>query len=283
MKSVMQLLLFIASLAAVGCSDGNFIDKTRIDGSILMSEPVMEDDTLSGTTVYIAMNFESKPENPLGFKNFGFCTGVIIAPEYILTAAHCAQNYGNSKVIFTNDAKAVSSVDRIFTIIHTFQTRPYVEKMYNQHDIAILKLDRPLPAEAKYDTNYFTSQSSTEGASTAIALGYGRNTDLADTRTIETRLNGYLQKAEIAFTSQNSTDRIISIDQKNKTGICLGDSGGPLFIRKDDKIYLQAISIAGHKTKSDDPENKYNECHSKGIYLNLNPFRAWISSIINSR
>ena len=298
------------SLTLAACGDPKFMDKSKIDGSILRGTPVLRNDSLFGRTVYIAKNFSFDSSSPSLFRKFGLCSGVILHERYILTAAHCTTNIQESRVIFTHDVNQALSSNQIYQIQDFKIPDEYRESRKreiakgvpsgpsnrsNRYDLAILKLTRPIEG-AKTLPNYFTDPNtvsymtqSEDAKMTAegYVAGYGRiseyNRFAEDPRFKQESftdgpppLNGTLMKATFTLNIADFSNQVIQRSQRYSTGVCGGDSGAPLFIDRGGNDYLQAIAIATFKVKDEDPENTFNNCFGESLYLNLDFHKKWI-------
>lgn len=302
------LVLLFSSLVIAACGGPDFMDKTRIDGSVLRGTPVLTDDQLFGRTVFIAKNFSIDPTNPAKFIKFGLCSGVIIDDQHILTAAHCTANIKESRLIFTENVNQPLMLSQVYQIIDyripaAFKKaiayelakaiQPGPENQSHSYDVAVLKLDRPIPY-AKFNANYFNEMDSLTSLTThkkieadALIAGYGRISDYNKLQedpdyTAHQALTGTLMKAKLQLSLEELSQRTIIRNQKSSSGVCAGDSGAPLFTVRGEDLYLQAIAIATFKLKSEDLNNTYNACFGKSIYLNLDFFKNWISEAIRA-
>lgn len=301
MKLSFQVLLFFILVIAAGCADPGFMDKTKMDGSILQGHPLLPTDELQGRAVFIAKNFsatQSSEENRVNVIKFGICTGVILDANHILTAAHCAGNSKTSRVILTDDVNKPVKLNQIYEIekatLHPLYEKnlalekknripPGPTNLSKRYDLAILNLDRPIPLRT--DLNFLLSISAKIKPSETLSAqvtGFGRITDLNNSQSTEYEfLNGKLLKAQVELLTTQLAKPIIMLNQRGTSGVCLGDSGAPLFIEHENKLYLQALAIATYKINSEDSENKYNQCYGNALYLNLDMHKKWIQKNLN--
>lgn len=270
------------------CADPHFLDRTQLEGSILMGDSVDPTDPIAARTVLIGQNFEFH-NNKIQY--FGLCSGVILNATTILTAAHCINDFKNSRIVTTNNAHSKTiHAQQIYqvknVIIHEKYLSPKNKKNDITYDIALMQLDRRI-VNMDYDSSYLISASTTEYLQKAnwpllqsYIAGFGKNRTSESASGSESALqpiNGILEKAEVQISEEQFKNPAIIIDQKNKSGACAGDSGGPLFVRRETKLYLQGIAVAVVASQ-DEPRNfNNNACNNQSYYLNLDFYKNWIS------
>jgi secreted trypsin-like serine protease len=175
-------------------------------------------------------------EDPDGNRHVFHCTGSVIAPTWIVTAAHCA--FGNpgkppdsmdvtlGVTDYTDPSRQVIAVDR-------FVPDPAYDSKNDLNDIALLHLEQPtaLPAMRLATNDQAAAGRYVSDPTVPNAAGWGAIDQEGDTFTTE------LQQAYLQIHSTTDCHRLIpGFDDAtqtcagtiDRTGVCFGDSGGPL-------------------------------------------------------
>jgi secreted trypsin-like serine protease len=272
----------LITLIISGCADPNFTDKTKIDNSILMGEFVESADPIAERTVLIAQNFEpADSELKTKAQYFGLCTGIVLNSTTVLTAAHCLKNIKTTKIIQTNnffdqDITNKQTYDIKKVILHeSYLIAKKKDPNDFAHDIAIIQLNHSL-THTNFDTNENLKKQTEPQLFDAFIVGYGKNRRKSD-KNEEIPLNGILEKAQVIITNDQLNEQFILINQNEKSGVCSGDSGGPLFISHERRYYLQGLAVAVTGADSDKNQIENSECNGTGLYLNLDFYKDWIA------
>lgn len=257
--AVLCLALMTAGSAASRGTDGGGAHASVIGGAT----------AYPGEFSYVAYVNRTGPRG-------GSCSGSVVAPDVVLTAAHCVTNLKTGArlkpdgyQVTTGDVNRTSPygqrsrVTRIVSYPHFSLSAP----SYGFGDVALLKLETPttvLPvplatgAEAR---NLIRIGTKVMVAGFGLTRPHARDVSeqlIWSTMTIEgTRCEGLV-------------GRICALDfPKASTGICSGDSGGPLLGRGDGarEVVQLGISQAG-----------YTNCSTRrpSIFMRIDAVGGWI-------
>ncbi|MBC7458966.1 MAG: trypsin-like serine protease [Bdellovibrionaceae bacterium] len=280
MKPVLQLtVLACVFVSIVSCSKKNarpdsFVQATD-SSSIINGEIVLADNELGHSTVGLLVQIKNTW--------YQYCTGTIIAKNMILTAAHCVAHTDpeRSNVVINFSLNTVDNAvqgdpvqKHIEDVRATFDTIDVVGitahpdyKGGVDYDMAILRLKIDIPSTRKIaeflPQNYIDAvgnKLTLDGEIKDVTLlGFG----LIDENTGES--SSVLRKTIVPARFEGA---VVVTDQTHGTGACNGDSGGPAFVKIDDKNYLVGVTHG--------PYLDYKTCHEYGVYLNPNLYLDFI-------
>jgi hypothetical protein len=191
----------------------------------------------------------------------GGCSGVAIAPDLVLTAAHCVRSGPTGVISVPGEAQSKKA-----WALEVFRHRNYGEVPQIGADLALLKLAveiTPSPA-------VLSAKDAVQIADHFVIIGFGR-TDLSVSGPA-----GAPRSATLVLQSGiPNTRRLILADpatygKTSGLGACNGDSGGPVFEGTSGRLALIGIMTSG-------------KCGLSTVALVLEPYLQWIFDTASDR
>ena len=163
------------------------------------------------------------------------CTGVAIAPDLVLTAAHCVLSHGKYRLLaFEGRRPVVKDVASV-------APHPQFSPRADAPDLALVKLAPPAPNLAPVP--FSGRRAPPLVGDRFIVAGFGVGVQ-GDRKTA-----GKLRAVTLVATDRPSSQQLSLIDPKKLGetagfGVCNGDSGGPVFDERD-RALVGIVSWSG--------------------------------------
>ncbi|MGZ6427588.1 MAG: S1 family peptidase [Bdellovibrio sp.] len=242
-------------------------------------------------------------------KDRSFCTGSLIANNFVLTAAHCVTaKPSHLKIVFGLDLDAIMTtheqdIFRTYTrsivgykVHPNYRSNKQQEKDTDWGDIAIIKFSGSLPPGYQpvpllpddsilkrglqiAVAGYGVSQVDVEPVDASKmkdfdeAVAYGEvlcDDDSTRSNCVKVDMSGEgVLQKTKAFVS-SVQETEFRLDESKGQGTCSGDSGGPAFVEQNGQAYLVGVTSRGSPL-----------CNDTGVYTNAVYYKDWIFNIIN--
>jgi secreted trypsin-like serine protease len=181
------------------------------------------------------------------------CTGVKVAPRFILTARHCRIN-DTTRVIFPGDTR--------YKITGYFEPSRKPESAKNERDLAILKIEAAVPGPV---AGLADDRSTPEDGTTAWMAGYGGQKP--------SRRNDSLRKIQVKMVDRSYSLSAVMVQTTERSAVCDGDSGGPGYTERDNQIVVWGIDSA--------PLDGNSTCSKLEVFAKVASEHDWIKRTIS--
>jgi hypothetical protein len=202
-----------------------------------------------------------------------FCSGALIAPEVILTAAHCVPTGATYKIVAYDAQRQPTLLDVRRVTRHPQFNAGGIANHRASADVALLQLAAPMPGKSPAPLGR-PRQPSAIGARYSIA-------GIGVTQRGDGRSGGIARAATLAATGRPGTLQIRLVDPiTNNTreglGACTGDSGGPVFEEQNGGNII--VGVISWSTGA----NNASGCGGLTGVTPLTLYRDWIEHVVQN-
>jgi len=192
----------------------------------------------------------------------GVCSGVVVAPDAILTAAHCLTGATDYRVHYRDAEGRPVLLEPSALAVHPGYDKGAVAGRRRSIDLALVRLGAPLPA--RFAAATLTPASPAKGEAVTFG-GYGV------AREGDTRSTGTFRTIELATVEPYGRSTILLwANGPPGAGACEGDSGGPVASAGAVAALTSWASGAGKK-----------QCGAIIQAILLGPHRGWIDATLS--
>jgi hypothetical protein len=152
--------------------------------------------------------------------NGGVCSAVVVAPDVVLTAAHCVTGAAEYRVHFRDEAGQPVLIAPAAKAVHPAYDAKAIETRRRSIDLALVRVPEPLPQ--RFEVASLATEGLAAGETVTVG-GWG----LA--RRGDARTTGTFRTASLRVVEPYGPSRILLWSRGNgAVGACQGDSGGPM-------------------------------------------------------
>ena len=194
----------------------------------------------------------------VGIVNDG-CTGTLVSPTHVLTAAHCTEGQSPNRMSFQVGGQT-------YRVTNEVKHPKYNDAQFDVgYDLAIMQLDRPVVGIDPM--NILRTVPKVGDTLTLVGFGEGGKSGSPSPGDFGTKRVGQTAIDEVTPTHISWTF------ESGESNTAPGDSGGPAFVSVDGEFRIAGVTSGGD-----------GDAHTLGDFsfdTRIDPLAGWIDSIVN--
>lgn len=258
------MLTMTAACSRPPATDGGITTEAGTSTNIIGGTPVETDDPILRSTVGIVDLRRGAI----------ICTGSLVTPNMVVTAAHCTTlNPRHLAIAFTSIIPKTREEARATTLLpvvagKTSPQWPLLKRGQKGDwgDVAVLRFLGTVP-EGYSPAKILASPEALVNDEKVLIAGFGWTDGIKKTPT------DVMRKTEVKIRDAAFSSTEVMFDQTEGTGACHGDSGGPAFVKVDGELVLFGVTSRGYN----DP---FDTCARYSIYTNLATQLEWLQATV---
>ncbi|SFR29080.1 Trypsin [Lentzea waywayandensis] len=241
-------------------------DDDDAEASVLFDRVYLENLSAAGESKAFIVGGEPTADFPecvaVGATNRWCCSGILVAPNVVVTAAHCI-GACSSRVFFGTDVRFPKD-GRIVNVSQSVK-HPGYDKRVN--DIAVLILSEPVT-----DVEPRKMAQAPPAVPSVRLAGYG-NTDTAGRRGYgqRRRVDVPMASQDPRFGADPALEFVAGSPMLDRDS-CTGDSGGPAYVWSGQEWLLAGVTSRA-------TASSVRPCGDGGIYSRVDVHAAWVRSV----